>query len=232
MTAPGSGLSGDQIKRALREGKLYTGAGTGLPCEPEWRALIARCLVYAPERRATVPELLADVAAVRALAAHRKEAAQRVARLFGVLNGMGGAVLAAASVSGGAVGRSGPGSPRVQACWDGRVLQRTPSPAVRALPETLGLYVCAHGNGDSSNRCKSPAKPSRAVLQLNLPDTLGLCGPGPTEGKLFSHLKEGQGWKDVGASRGSSGISCGTCFGQENDRWGHLNLPRTSELWA
>eukprot|EP00892_Ulva_mutabilis_P008114 jgi/Ulvmu1/5675/UM024_0022.1 len=232
VTAPGSGLSGDQIKRALRAGKLYTGAGTGLPCEPEWRSLIARCLVYDPERRATVCELLADVAAVRALAAHRREAAQRFARIFGGLHGFAGAE-SVGGPSGSAAARGGPGSPRVQACWDGPTFQRTPSPAERALPDTLGLYVCEHDEGDASANAPPPLRPSRHALRLNLPETLGLCGPHHVEKPACSPLKPGH-WSRgaVAALRGSSADSCGTGVGQENDRWGHLNLPKTSELWA
>lgn len=227
ITAPGSGLTGDQIKRALREGKLYTAAGTGLPCEPEWRGLIARCLVYAPEQRATVQSLLSEIAALRALAAHRKEAAERVATILGGLHSVGAAGCSAGLASGGYAGRPGPASPRVQACWDGRALQRTPSPAVRALPETLGLYVCGDRAGVGAAPLLRTPKTSKEVL-VKLPETLGLCAKG-----VCSPLKDGQQWKaHVFASPGSGGVSCGTGSGQENDRWGHLNLPKTNELWA
>lgn len=229
ITAPGSGLSGDQIKRALREGKLYTAAGTGLPCEPEWRSLIARCLVYAPENRATVHELLADLAALRALAAHRKEAAQRVARILGDLHSVAVPDLSGSSAHSASVGQGAPGSPRLQACWEGRALHRTPSPAEKALPETLGLYVCA----PRTRVVTRPSSKQADELVCQLPETLGLCGRGTAAAAVCLPLKDSQQWKaNVDASPGGSAISCSTDLGQENDRWRHLNLPRTSELWA
>lgn len=232
ITAPGSGLSGDQIKRALREGKLYTAAGTGLPCEPEWRGLIARCLVYAPEHRATVRELLADLAALRALAAHRKEAAQRVARILGGLHSVVARDLYGSSPNGASFGRGGPGSPRVQACWEGRGLLRTPSPAEQALPETLGLYVCAERPRVVAAAC-APTSNQADELVSQLPETVGLCGKSTSVAGECLPLQDGQRWKgNVSASPGGCGVSCSTDTGQENDRWGHLNLPRTSELWA
>jgi serine/threonine protein kinase len=104
---PGSRRSPDEIKKALRAGRLYRDLQSegGVRCEPEWLQLIEMCLCYNPRERPTTEGLLAVVRAQIKLCDHRakmrqqhKDIEQRVVRgVMPILNQRQGVTLRAAA---------------------------------------------------------------------------------------------------------------------------------------